>query len=86
MLFQGTDSGFGGKLLQGPVLIYTHPDCGSSTSARDDLIRNGVQYREIDLGVNPDAWKDVEELTGGQRRTPVIVDGNNVTIGFNGIA
>ena len=72
--------------MQGSVLIYTHPDCGFSTSARDDLIRNGIPYREIDLSVNPDAWKDVEKLTGGQRSTPVIVDGDNVTIGFNGIA
>ena len=72
--------------MQGSVLIYTHPDCGFSTSARNDLIKNEIQYREIDLSVNPDAWKDVEKLTGGQRSTPIVVDGDNVTIGFNGIA
>ena len=72
--------------MQGSVLIYTHPDCSSSDLARDELIRSGVQYREIDLSVNPDAWKDVEKLTGGQRSTPIVVDGDNVTIGFNGIA
>ena len=67
------------------VVIYTHPDCGYSTSARDELIQNEIEFTEIDLSVNPDAWAEVERLTGGERTTPVIVEGDLVTVGFNGI-
>ena len=68
------------------IVIYTHPDCAYSAAARDDLIQRGVSYREIDLSATPEAWKDVERLTGGERTTPVIVEGDTVTVGFHGIS
>ena len=68
------------------VVIYTHPDCGYSAQARDELAQNEIEFTEIDLSVNPDAWTEVERLTGGERTTPVIVEGDFVTIGFNGIS
>ncbi|MBI2856497.1 MAG: glutaredoxin [Chloroflexi bacterium] len=71
--------------MQATVVIYTHPDCAYSAAARDELIQSGASYREIDLGATPEAWKDVERLTGGERTTPVIVEGDRVTVGFHGI-
>ena len=67
------------------VVIYTHPDCGYSAQAREQLVENEIEFTEIDLSVRPDAWAEVEKLTGGDRMTPVIVEGDLVTIGFNGI-
>ena len=68
------------------VVIYTHPDCGYSAQARDQLVENEIEFTEIDLSRTPDAWAEVERLTGGDRTTPVIVEGDFVTIGFNGIS
>ena len=67
------------------VTIYTHPDCPYSFEAKNELDRNKLEFDEIDLSVNVAAWVDVEQLTGGQRITPVIVDGDSVTIGFGGV-
>ena len=70
--------------MQETIVIYTHPDCNYSDAARDEFLQNDIPFREIDLSVTPDAWKEVERLTGGERTTPVIVDGNLVTVGFHG--
>ena len=67
------------------VTIYTHPDCPYSLEAKNELDRNKLEFDEIDLSVITAAWSDVEKLTGGQRITPVIVDGDSVTIGFGGV-
>ena len=65
--------------------IYTHPDCTYSDAARDEFLHMGVEFEEIDLSTTPGAWEEVERLTGGERTTPVIVQGTLVTVGFHGI-
>ena len=67
------------------VVIYTHPDCNYSSAARDELVQNEIEFKEIDLSVSPDAWVEVERLTGGDRTNPVIVEGDFVTVGFHGV-
>ena len=71
--------------LQDTIVIYTHPDCSYSSAAKDEFLRNGIPFKEIDLSINPEAWQEVERLTGGERTTPVIVEGELVTVGFHGI-
>ncbi len=71
--------------MQETIVIYTHPDCGYSASARDVLLQSEVPFREVDLSVTPEAWQEVERLTGGQRITPVMVEGGLVTVGFGGV-
>jgi glutaredoxin len=66
------------------LIVYTHPDCAFSAAAKMDFRRRRVQYQEIDLAKDPDRIPDLLALTDGQRITPVIVDGDKVTIGFNG--
>ena len=66
------------------LTVYTHPDCAFSAAAKMDFRRRRVQYQEIDLAKDPDRIPDLLALTDGQRITPVIVDGDKVTIGFNG--
>lgn len=70
----------------GEVLtIYTHPDCTYSAAAKAELDEAAVEYREIDLSVTPEAWSEVERLSGGERITPVIVEGDVVTVGYHGV-
>ena len=66
------------------LIVYTHPDCAFSAAAKMDFRRRRVQYQEIDLAKEPDKIPALLALTDGQRITPVIVDGDMVTIGFNG--
>ena len=68
----------------GTIVIYTHPDCGYSDEARADFIKRGIEFQEIDVATVPGAAEEVERLAG-ERITPVIIDGDEVTVGFNGM-
>ena len=70
--------------MQDTIVIYTHPDCGYSSAAKDEFLQNDISFREIDLSTTPEAWQEVERLTGGERITPVIVEDNLVIVGFHG--
>ena len=67
------------------IVIYTHPDCAYSAAAKAELSHMNIPFEEIDLTVSPEAWEVVERLTGGDRTTPVIVEGDRVTVGFHGV-
>ena len=68
----------------GTIIIYTHPDCGYSDEARADFIKRGIEFQEIDVATVSGAADEVERLAG-ERITPVIVDGDEVIVGFNGM-
>ena len=67
------------------LIVYTHPECGYSSALKDELNADGVEYEEIDLALRKDEWAKVEELTGGERITPVMVEGDFVSVGFHGV-
>ena len=67
------------------VTLYTHPDCTYSGALKGELEEAGTAFDEIDLSLRPEAWERLEELTGGERITPVLVDGEKVEVGFHGI-
>jgi mycoredoxin len=67
------------------VTLYTHPECGYSDALKEELNDAGTAYDEIDLSVRPEAWADLEKLTGGERVTPVLVEGDAVSVGFHGV-
>ena len=67
------------------VVIYTHPDCGYSNNLKTDLDSGSIEYEEINLALHPEQWAKVEELTGGDRTTPVTVEGGLVTVGYGGM-
>ena len=67
------------------VTLYTHPDCTYSDALKGELEEAGTVCDEIDLSLRPEAWERLEELTGGERITPVLVDGEKVEVGFHGI-
>ena len=67
------------------VTLFTHPECGYSDALKEELDEAGTAYEEIDLAVRPEAWADLEKLTGGERITPVLVEGDAVSVGFHGV-
>ena len=67
------------------ILLYTHPECTFSDALKDELDEAGTQYDEINLALSPDKWAELEELTGGERITPVMVEGETVSVGFHGV-
>ena len=71
--------------MDATLVVYTRPDCLYSEKLVQDLIRDGVKFREIDLSVYPERADEAARLAGGKRVTPVMVDGDNVVVGYNGI-
>jgi len=66
-----------------PVLIYGKDSCPYTADARDHYGSRGeVQY--INVKKDAEALRRMLELTGGQRRVPVIVEEGMVTVGFGG--
>ena len=67
------------------IVLYTHPDCSYSDALKEELDTAGTRYEEIDLAVRPEAWDELERLTGGERITPVMVEGDEISVGFHGV-
>ena len=67
------------------IVVYSHPDCNYSDALKEELEELGIAYEEIDLSIHPDKWAIVEELSGGERITPVMVTGDVVEVGFHGV-
>ncbi len=67
------------------VVVYSTVGCGYTDMLKDQLDRDGIEYEEVSLSLHPDRWDEVLPHTGGERISPVMIDGDEVTIGFNGI-
>ncbi len=67
------------------LIVYTRPDCSYSDALVHDLDKDGVDYEQIDLEAHPEHISDVERLTGGERITPVMVEGDLVIVGYHGV-
>ena len=66
------------------VTIYTKSGCPYCAAAIDDMQRRGVRYTEHNVKKDRAALKRMLELNGGRRQVPTIVQGSQVTVGFNG--
>lgn len=66
------------------ITIYTKTGCPYCASAMKDFGEKGIEYTEINVTDQPEMKAKVLELTGGERIVPVIVEGDNVKIGFGG--
>ena len=67
------------------VIFYSHPECPYSGALKEELDETGVLYEEIDLALHPEQWEALEKLTDGERITPVLVEGDSVTVGYHGV-
>ena len=66
------------------VTIYTKPGCPYCAAAKADYEKRGVTFTEIDVPSTAGALQELMRLTNGQRRVPVIVEDDKVTIGWQG--
>ena len=66
------------------IQIYIKPGCPHCAAARADFQNRGVRYVEHNAKDDPAALRRMLELNGGRRHVPTIVDGDRVTVGFDG--
>ena len=73
-----------GATVQQKVVVYTMPDCQYCAAAKKDLEERGVAYEEINIEGNQEVIEKVKQLSGGTGIVPVLVSGDEVTVGFGG--
>jgi glutaredoxin 3 len=66
------------------VLIYGKDQCPYTTAAREDHAKRKVAFEYINVVADGAKLKEMLKHSKGVRKVPVIVDGDKVTIGFNG--
>lgn len=70
----------------GVAIVYTHPTCGYCDLLKEDLTKDKIAYREVDVSKQPEFWPEVERLSGGDKITPVMVTATGeIEIGYKGI-
>jgi glutaredoxin len=67
-----------------PVQIYGKESCGYTSAARKDYAARGHPVEYFDVKVDAAAMARFLELSGGERRVPLIVERGRVTVGFGG--
>lgn len=67
------------------IILYTHPDCNYSDAQRADFVKDGVEFTEIDISLHPERIDELVQLTGGERITPVLVEGDKISVGYFGV-
>ncbi len=65
------------------VKIYTKAGCPYCAAAKEDFKKRYVDFEEINLSEEPLKISEMVKLSGG-RQVPVIVQGDNLTVGFGG--
>ncbi len=66
------------------VTIFGKDTCPYTQAARDDYGRRGVPFKYINVKKNAAELERMLQFSKGRRAVPVIVDGDQVTIGFGG--
>ena len=55
-----------------PIIMYSTTWCGHCRRLKRQLDEAGIEYREIDLDVEPEHGAKIIEATGGYRIVPTI--------------
>ena len=66
------------------ITIFTKPGCPYCAAAKEDFRQRGVAFAEHDVLSDAAAMRRMLELNGGRRHVPTIVEGERVTVGFDG--
>ena len=66
------------------ILIYGKDTWPYTNDAREAYKKKGLDVQYFDVGSDADQLKTMLKYSEGVRKVPVIVDQDNVTIGFNG--
>ncbi len=67
------------------VIVYSTIGCGYTDVVKKELDDAGRAYEEVNLSLHPHRWDEILGHTEGVRLTPVVIDGDEVTVGVNGI-
>ncbi|MDA0770480.1 MAG: glutaredoxin family protein [Chloroflexi bacterium] len=67
------------------ILVYSTLGCGYTDKVKADLEKDGKDYEEVNLSLHPERWGEILEYTDGVKLTPVVIDGDEVIVGVNGI-
>lgn len=62
------------------TIVYSKPSCVQCTATKRALDKRGVEYTEVDISQDSDAYDLVATL--GYRQVPVVVAGDNHWSGF----
>jgi glutaredoxin 3 len=66
------------------IYIYGKDACPYTEAAVEDHEQRGVDFKYVNVKQDAAALGTMLKLTRGERRVPVIVDGDSITIGFAG--
>lgn len=66
------------------VEIYGKDTCPYTTAARNEYAARGREVRYHDVRRDPAAMERFLELSGGDRRVPLVVDRGRVCVGYDG--
>lgn len=66
------------------VEIYGKDTCPYTTAARQDYAARGFEVRYVDVKRDATGMRRFLELSGGDRRVPLVLEGGRVSIGFGG--
>jgi len=66
------------------VFIFGKDTWPYTQAARDDFQRRQVSFEYVNVKKDPAGLRRMLEFSKGRRAVPVIVDGDQVTIGFGG--
>lgn len=66
------------------VLIFGKDSCPYTQAARDDCQARRVPFEYVNVKRNPADLQRMLTYSKGRREVPVIVEGERVTIGFDG--
>lgn len=66
------------------VTVYTKKGCPYCAAAKKSYTDKGVEFNEIDIHDTPGAQDELLKVSKGERIVPVIVDGDEVHLGFGG--
>lgn len=70
--------------MTSPVLIFGKDTCPYTNAARDDYAARGVPVTYFDVTRDQEAMRRFLELSGGERRVPLIVERGRTSAGFGG--
>lgn len=66
------------------VQIFGKDTCPYTNAARLDFRKRGVEVEYFDVRKDAQAMARFLDLSGGERRVPLIVERGRVTVGFGG--
>jgi glutaredoxin 3 len=70
--------------MAGSVDIYGKDTCPYTRAAREECAARGLEVRYFDVQRDAAAMRRFLELSAGDRRVPLVVEGGRVSVGFGG--